>query len=217
MSDVPRLYGRATSVNVQKPLWALHELGVAHERIDVGGRFGGLDSRAYRHLNPNGLIPTLVHRDVTLWESNAILRYVAATWGKGSLWPEQPGDRALADQWTDWAGSTFQPAWLGVFMHSFALKPEYRDSAALDRALEQSEALFGILDAALSRTPFLAGDTFTYADIACGAALHRWTGLPIARQPHEAVDAWRERLKERQPFNDVVATSFAELEATRMP
>ncbi|WP_238298379.1 glutathione S-transferase N-terminal domain-containing protein, partial [Methylobacterium soli] len=72
-----KLWGRANSVNVQKALWALDELGLAYERIEAGGAHGVVGDAAYRALNPNGLVPTLQEDDFVLWESNAILRYLA--------------------------------------------------------------------------------------------------------------------------------------------
>ena len=109
------LWGRISSANVQKVRWALAELGLAYEHIPVGGKYGGNREPAYLALNPNGLVPTLRDGDLVLWESHAILRYLAATYGAGSLWPESPSARAIVDQWTDWTATTFQPAWIGAF------------------------------------------------------------------------------------------------------
>jgi glutathione S-transferase len=95
------VWGRATSVNVQKVVWAVGEIGVPHERIDVGGRFGGLDSPAYIAMNPHRRVPTIDDDGVVVWESNAIVRYLAARYSKGVLWDEDPGVRAQADEWMD--------------------------------------------------------------------------------------------------------------------
>ncbi len=211
----PVLYGRATSANVHKPMWILQELDVDNERIDAGGPFGGLDTPAYVAMNPNQLVPTLVDGDLTVWESHAIMRYVAARYGQGRMWFDDPAKRAIVDQWTDWAGSTFQPAWLGVFWKAFVVKPEFRDIGAITAGIAQTERLFGIMNRTLEKSPWLAGETFSYADIACGVAMYRWTTMGVDRQIHDGVEAWHERLKARPAFNDVVCVPYAMMEATK--
>src|SRR5690349_16958947 len=109
------VWGRLDSVNVQKVVWALGELGLAYEHVPAGGKFGGLDAPAYRAMNPNGKVPTLRDGELVVWESHAIVRYLAATYGAGTLWPADPKARAITDQWTDWTATTFQPAWIEVF------------------------------------------------------------------------------------------------------
>jgi len=164
----PILYGRATSANVQKPLWALVELGVAFERIDVGGKHGGTDTPDYIAMNPNQRVPTLRDGDLVVWESTAIMRYVAAKYGAGRLWVDDPAKRAIVDQWTDWAISTFQPAWMAVFRAAAITMEAYRDQAVIRAAVDAAEQQFVIMDGRLQQTPWLGGDEFSYADIACG-------------------------------------------------
>ena len=83
-----RVWGRNASINVQKVMWAIGELGLEHERIDAGGAFGHLDTEAYGTLNPNRRIPTLQDGSLVLWESNVVVRYLASKYGAGGLWPE---------------------------------------------------------------------------------------------------------------------------------
>ena len=97
-----KIWGRTTSSNVQKVMWAVGELGIAHERIDVGGQYGGLDTVEYGAMNPNRRIPTIQDGSLVLWESNVIVRYLSAKLGEGTLWPRDPGVRGVADQWMDW-------------------------------------------------------------------------------------------------------------------
>src|SRR5262249_14445383 len=101
-----KIWGRTTSSNVQKVMWAVGELGLEHERIDAGGKYGGLETAAYGQLNPNRRIPTVEDGDAVVWESNVIVRYLAAKFGAGELWPSDPGARASADQWMDWQQTT---------------------------------------------------------------------------------------------------------------
>lgn len=208
------LWGRITSVNVEKVVWALEELGLDYERRDVGGPFGGLDDPGYRAMNPNGLIPVLQDGDVTVWESSAAVRYLSAEYGSGTLWPENPRDRAISDQWADWCNTTFQPAWLEPFVQIVRTPASRRDFAALKRSNDKANVCFGILDAALAKTPYLGGDTPTYADILNGAALYRWARLDVERIDMPNVDAWHERLKARPAFVKAIEIDFSAMFAT---
>jgi glutathione S-transferase len=214
VADGITLYGRKTSVNVQKAMWALEELGAPYEQIELGLNFGGLDTPDYLVMNPNALVPTLKHGDLTLWESHAIVRYIAATYGSGSLWPADPKERALCDQWTDWTAMRFQPAWLGVFVLAARTKPDHRDPAAIAKAVEAANACFRILDGQLQTTPYLTGDDLTYADIVTGAALHRWYDMDIERTPFAGVEAWRARLLKRPAYIKTVCTNYDVLKNT---
>ncbi|MDO8359620.1 MAG: glutathione S-transferase family protein [Devosia sp.] len=205
------LWGRDSSANVQKARWVLGELGLAYEHIPLGGKYGGNKAADYLAMNPNGLVPTLRDGELTLWESHAIVRYLAATYGAGSLWPEQSKPRALADQWTDWTATTFQPAWLDVFWTLVRTPEAQRDAARIAKAVAASEKCFAVLDGQLARTPFLAGDRLTYADIVAGVAMHRWSTMPLERQSHPNVEAWHERLRERPAFRAGVEIEYAEL------
>ena len=104
-----KIWGRTTSSNVQKVMWAVGELGLPHERIDVGGPFGKNNEPAYLAMNPNGLVPTLEEDDgFLLWESNSIVRYLAAKHGRGKL---EPSDlRARPAPAAGWTGSSRWPA-----------------------------------------------------------------------------------------------------------
>lgn len=205
------LWGRANSSNVQKITWALEELGPGYERIDLGGPFGGLDAPSYRALNPNGKVPTLRDGDLVIWESHAILRYLAARYGAGRLWPDAPDDRAIADQWTDWTATTFQPAWSRLFRLFVRTPADQHDKVAIGRALGTTYGCFGLLDARLGAVPYLAGEAFTYADIAAGVAMFRWTSMKIERPPMPNVMAWHARLDARRAFRKAVCVSYDDL------
>jgi glutathione S-transferase len=190
-----RLWGRLSSVNVQKAVWCLEELGLPYARVDAGGAFGVVDTPAYRRLNPTGLVPTLEEDGFVLWESNAIVRYLAHA--HGGLWPEGVRARAEADRWMDWQATNWTPAMRDAFWGLIRTAPEARDEAAVAASVAKSEAGARLLDAALEGRRFLVGDAFSVADVAAGCAAHRWLHLPIARPALPALEGWYARLAQR--------------------
>ena len=201
---MPTIWGRANSANVKKVLWIAEELGLPYERIDAGGAFGGLDTPAYRAMNPMGLVPVLQDGDLTLFESNVIVRYLAATYGDGALWPADPAARATAEIWMDWnhtVGFTMRDAIFGLLR----TPPEKRDPAAIERSVTETARLVAMADAALTKTPWLSGAAFGLGDIPFGAYVHTWLALPIAHADHPALSDWYARLRRRPAYAKVVA------------
>ena len=184
------LWGRITSINVQKVVFALGEAGVAFERRDVGGAFGGLQTPEYKAMNPNGMIPVLQDGDLAIWESNAIVRYVAARYAEGTLWPRDPGERTKADRWADWqqtvVGASMGPSFLGLIR----TPPEKRDMAAIEASIARTEAAFDMLEAHLSTSPHVGGEAFTFADVVLTPSAHRWLHMPVARRARPALERW---------------------------
>ena len=198
------VWGRTSSVNVQKVMWAVRELGLEHERIDAGGAFGKLDTPEYGAMNPNRKIPTLKDGDLVVWESNACVRYLAARYGAGSLWPEDPARRALSDVWMDWQQTTLQPDMTPIFWNLVRTPESQRDMAAVRAAAERVGRSWQILDAHLASRRFVAGDAFTMGDIPVGCTAHRWLNLPIERPELPHLAAWYERLCERPAYRRYV-------------
>lgn len=194
-----KLWGRISSINVQKVAWCLDEIGLSYERVDAGGAFGIVDTPDYRRLNPNGLVPTLVYADgFALWESNATLRHLASTHPEAGLWPADPRARAEADRWMDWQATNAAPAIRDVFLQLIRTPPEKRDDEAIARSTAASERAAAILDEHLATWDYVAGATFTVADIAVGLHAHRWLNLPLGGRldrPH--LQGWYARLAER--------------------
>lgn len=211
MAENLTLFGRRTSANVHKAMWALEELGVDYEQIELGGRFGGLDTPEYKAMNPNARVPTLKDGDFVLWESHAIIRYLSAKYAAGTLAPTDVRARAVADQWTDWTATSFQPAWIGVFQALVRTPPADRDTKLIARQVEATNACFAIIDARLAKTPFLAGETLTYADIAAGVSLYRWYDMQVERRPFARVEDWHRRLLERPAFVAGVCVPYDDL------
>jgi glutathione S-transferase len=199
-----RIWGRTNSSNVQKVMWAVGELGLAHERIDAGGRFGGLDTPEYGRMNPNRRVPTLDDDGVILWESNACVRYLAARYGKGGLWPEEPAARALSDRWMDWQIATVNPDLTVVFWGLIRTPADQRDHAAIAAAADRLGGIFGMLDAALAGQDFVAGNHLTIGDIPIGITCYRYYELPIERPELPNLAAWYGRLQQRAAFREHV-------------
>jgi glutathione S-transferase len=203
------LWGRANSVNVQKVVWMLAELGIPYRRIDAGMKFGVNDTPEYKAMNPNGLIPTIDDDGYVLWESNVILRYLAAKHAAGTLHPADAADRFHAEQWMDWQATTLMPPINVVFLALIRTPPEKRDMAALEAAKAKAEAAFAILDAHLAGRAYMVGDTFTMADVALGTAANRWSRIPTERAPRPEVERWLAALAARPAFAEHLATPLS--------
>lgn len=195
-----RIWGRTNSINVQKVMWAVGELDLPHERIDLGGAFGGLDTDSYRALNPNRRVPTIEDDGAVIWESNACARYLAARYGAGSLWPEDPVVRAAADMWMDWQQTTLQVDMTTVFWGLVRTPEAERDHAAIEAAVGRLGAIWRRLDDHLAGRSFVAGEHFSMGDIPVGAACYRYHELAIERPKLRAIEAWYGRLQERAPY-----------------
>jgi glutathione S-transferase len=200
MSKRLKLWGQPRSINVQKVLWALDELGLDYERVDAGGTFGVVKTPAYLALNPNGLVPTLEDDGAALWESNAILRYLFGRYGRDPAQPADPITRAKADAWTEWYSSTFWPATRVLLVQLVRTPEDKRERAAIESAHAQVTAALGILNGALAKQRFVAGDEFTFGDIPLAAAAQRWFNLPLERPEFKAVESWYGRVRERAGF-----------------
>ncbi len=199
-----RVWGRTNSINVQKVMWAVGELGIAHERIDAGGAFGGLDTDEYGERNPNRRVPTLDDDGLVIWESNACVRYLAARYDAGGLWPDDPAARAPADMWMDWQQTTLVPDMTVVFWGLVRTPEAKRDLGAIDAAARRLGDTWRVLETQLAGRRFVAGDQLTIGDIPVGAGCYRYFNLPIERPLLPNVEAWYERLKTRPAFREHV-------------
>jgi len=195
-----RVWGHPRSINVQKVLWALDELGLDYERIDAGGSFGRVKDADYLTLNPNGLIPTLEDGSAVLWESNAIVRYLYTKYGTHPALPSDLGVRGRADGWTDWYATTFWANVRPLLVQLVRTPADQRDPKLVDSSLRAASAAAEILERELGKKPYLAGDHFTFGDIPVASASQRWFNLPVQRAKLPAFEAWYARVKERPGF-----------------
>jgi glutathione S-transferase len=199
-----KIWGNADSINVQKVLWCCEELALPYERIDAGRHHGVVNTAEFRRLNPNGLVPTIEDDGFVVWESGAVLRYLAAKHAAGSLWPDDVAARADADRWIDWSNSTLWPAMVPIF-RAFLRTPEHeRDDNLVEAARRGTLEALGILDAHLTGREYVGGNRFTMGDIAVGCAVWRWMSLPIERDELPQLQRWFDALSAREAYRKVV-------------
>ena len=202
-----KIWGRNTSSNVQKVMWAIGEMKLPHQRIDVGGAFGKNNEAPYLAMNPNGLVPTLEEEDgFTLWESNSIVRYLAAKNADRTLEPADLKTRARAQKWMDWQLSVMGPAITPVFWGLIRTPPEKRDANAIAAGKTKTVAAAKMLDEQLGKTAYLAGDTFSYGDIPVGIMVYRYVQLIPERPSMPNLDRWYAAISSRQAFREQVAS-----------
>jgi glutathione S-transferase len=203
-----KIWGRNTSSNVQKAMWAVGELGLEHTRIDIGGAFGKNREPAYLAMNPNGLVPTLEEGDgFLLWESNSICRYLAAKHDKNNILESKDlKQRGLASQWMDWQLSVLGPAITPAFWGLIRTPPEKRDAAAIKASQDKTVAAMLMLEAQLGKTAYVAGPAFSYGDIPVGVMTYRYRQLVPDRPPTPNVERWFEAIAKRKPFLDHVGS-----------
>ncbi len=199
-----KIWGRTNSVNVKKALWAAEELGLKYERIDAGMQFGVNKTPEYLGMNPTGLVPTIDDGGFVLWESHAIVRYLAAKHGAGTLWPNDLRVRADADRWMDWTHSFSREFQRPVFWPLVRTPPEKRDLKAIEEACRKCGELLAIPDQNLSKKPYLAGSNFTMGDVPLGCHVQLWMRLPIERPRQPNLEAWFNRLCSRPAFKKIV-------------
>lgn len=202
-----KIWGRKNSSNVRKALWCAEEAGLAYERIDAGGAFGVVNEAPYRALNPNGVVPTLDDDGFILWESNTIVRYLAARYAP-ALYPQDLQQRANAEKWMDWTTSSFAGPFRTVFWGTLRTPPEQRDPVAIQAAIATCVQLLEIPGQTLAQQPYLSGEQFGMGDIVLGSFIYAWFEMPIERPSQPHLQAWYERLKARPAYRKAVMTDL---------
>lgn len=204
-----KIWGRNNSINVQKVMWTVGELGLAHERVDAGGAFGGLDEPAYLKMNPNGRVPVIDDDGVVIWESNSIVRYLCAKHSDGDLWATNPAERSNADRWMDWQAATLIADFTAIFLGLVRTPEADRDMAVINSATGRINAAVQMLDAHLGENEWVAGEKMTMGDIAVGSMIYRWFALPIDRPDVSNVSAYYDRLVARPAFAEHVMIALS--------
>lgn len=208
MADVFKIWGRASSVNVQKVLWALAELERPFERVDAGGRYGVVDTDTFARMNPMRRVPVLQDGDFILWESNTILRYLGA---ETVLMPADAKARSVVDQWMEFTTSTLQPAFIGIFWQLVRTAEADRSPETIAKTRAEFQSALAILDERLASEAFLGGATFGLADIAAGSLTYRATDLDLVPEQLGNVRRWIADIAARPGYREHIATSYEEL------
>ena len=204
-----KVWGRKNSSNVRKVLWCAEELALPYEREEAGGAFGVVDSPQYRALNPNGRVPMIEDDGFVLWESNAIVRYLAARYGSDTSWYQRDVCvRAQADKWMDWTTSTFAGPFRDLFWGMLRTPAEQQDWVLINGASKTCAELLSIVDQALSEKPYLSGDEIGMGDIPLGSFIYAWFEMPLERPSMPNLEAWYERLKLRPAYRSAVMTAL---------
>ena len=202
------IWGRKYSSNVITVMWAVGELDLDHVLHVSGGSFGGLDTPEFGKLNPNRQIPTIRDNGFVLWESHTIVRYLAAKYGWGSLWPEDIREASIADQWMEWCKSSAFPAVFPLFWDTVRTPVEKRDMAAVAEKAIKAGEIMALLDGRLADVTYVAGENLTMGDIPLGAITYRYFNVDVERPSLPNLEAWYARLCERPAFQEHVMNFF---------
>lgn len=210
-----RLWGRKSSINVQKVLWCLTELGMQEgkdfERIDAGLHFGVNRTPEFLKLNPNGLVPTLEDGDIVLWESNTIMRYLARQYDKRGRFPNDIASQYGSEKWLDWQVGTLWPALRAPFLSLTRVPENERKYDAIKKGYQDTNNLLELLDTTLANQNYCSGKQFHIGDIALGLCVARWILVDETfpektggRIKLKNIDAWLKRLETETLFNEIV-------------
>ena len=206
------IYGRKSSFNLQKVMWLVGELGIENRHIELGGSFGGLNSPEFMKMNPHGRVPVIDDDGVIVWESHAILRYLAARYGQPQFWSNSPADRSQVDQWMDWSQCSLQPDFLiGVFWGYYRTPEALRNIVAVEDNVRRTANHLMLLDKILAGKPYLLGDLLTLADMPAGTNLFRYFSIDINRPSLPNVERWYRSLQSRPAYQEHVMVPFGEL------
>jgi glutathione S-transferase len=203
------IWGRNNSINVMKVLWVCDEIGLAYRRIDAGLQHGVVDTPEYRQMNPNGRVPTIDDDGFVLWESNAIVRYLAVRHERDDLLPREAAARADIERWMDWVTASLTVGMTPLFWQLIRTPSDKRDLRVLEQATMDAERCMRLLDQHLDSRDYLSAGRFTVADIPAAAFVQRWCSLPMTRPALPALEAYRLRMLLRDPFRANVVQSLS--------
>lgn len=205
-----KVLGKSSSINVRKVLWCCAELELEYQHEQYGSGFESTTAPAFTAMNPSAMVPVIIDGDFILWESNTICRYLAARQQRHDLLPHAPKERALVEKWMDWQSTELNNSWRYAFMALVRKSATHRDSAAIDASVAEWSRHMQIVEDQLARTGgFIAGDSFTVADIVIGLSINRYLLTPIERPVFPAVAAYCERLSVRPGYRVHCANGIA--------
>ena len=202
------IWGRKNANQVIQVLWTLAELEIDYQRHSIGTQDGDLETEEYKSLNPNSKIPTIRDNGFVMWESHAIIRYLARQYGLGTLYPDDPQKAAMSDQWMTWSTDSFMGTFFPVFWQLVRTEESESDYKKIAEMAKQSSEILQILEDHLVKNNFVAGEQFTYGDIPLGVLIHKYFVLDIERPSLPGIEAWYERLSKREPFQEHAMQPF---------
>ena len=197
-----RLLGRKTSGNVQKVMFYLEETGTPYAREDFGRQFNNTQTPEYLKLNPNAKVSTLIDGEVVIWESNTILRYLAAKAGS-AFYPADLAARSHVERWMDWQLGNLNPVYLFVFRESKLVAGERSADFAAQVKIMGSE--LSILDRRLAESAWLGGESMTVADMCLGPIVARCLRFGVDLPALENLKRWDATLGARDAFKRATA------------
>jgi glutathione S-transferase len=199
-----KVWGRTNSVNVQKVMWCIGELGLEYERTDAGMEFGVNSEQWFEKLNPNARVPVIDDNGFVLSESHVIVRYLAAKHDFGGLYPEDLEKRAQAEKWMDWTHYFLHKPLMTVFLSLVRTAEDERDLVQLGSGIAEAGAQFDIVDRHLAENEYVAGSEFSIGDFAVGACAYRWIEMPFDYPKQSHLERWYESLRSRSAFREMV-------------
>jgi glutathione S-transferase len=199
-----KIWGRMSSINVKKVVWAAQELGLDFQRTEAGGLFGLVTTPQFMQMNPNSTVPVIDDDGFILWESNVIVRYLCAKHSPGQMYPTELRERFDAERWMEWQQTTLNPASRAGFWQLVRTPPEQRNAELIADSNAAVESLMDKLDAHLAERAFMVGERFSMADIPLACEVHRWFGLAQPRQSRPHIKRWFESLYARQGSKGVL-------------
>jgi glutathione S-transferase len=202
------IWGRLSSINVRKVVWAAQESGVPFTRTDAGLAFGVVKTFDYLRLNPNAQVPTLQDDELVLWESNVIVRYLCARYAP-ALYPQELAARFDAERWMDWQQTSLNRAGSPAFKQWFRTPPEQRNQTAITKSIAAMTPLLTLLDQHLSQREYLTGAAFSMADIPVACDIHRWFGLPQTHPELPNLERWYAQILTRPATRGVLDLPLA--------
>jgi glutathione S-transferase len=183
------LYGKAAS-RTARNLWALEELGVPYKHVPYDYAKGDTRNAEYLSINPAGKIPALTDGAVVMTESLGMNLYLAQTYGQGTLWPADAAGQAKCIQWTLWAATELEPPAVGRLIQLFMTPEDKRDPKTIEALVERTKPVLNTLNAALAKSPYLAGANFTIADLNTAAVAEYLVRTKFDLSAWPAVQKW---------------------------
>jgi glutathione S-transferase len=194
-----KLYGHPWSNAARRVQILCEECGIPYTYQTVDLMKGEQYQPEYLVINPNSKVPVMDDDGFVLWESQAIMRYLADKHKAHSWYPTEPKTRARVEQWLDWNQTRLgQEAGKVMFNTHFA--GDKRNDQAIEDAKKWLEKILPVLDGELAQHSYLGGEQPNLADIAVATNLSYLEMCQYDLNPYPAVTRWYERMKQRPSF-----------------